>query len=70
MVNLLKNMSAMIIVLLQYQVITLEPSILIQLFHLLFTVVINIVKIFLVNLLIERIKYVKRVVLIKIELQH
>ena len=70
MVNLLKNMSAMIIVLLLYQVITLEPSILIQLFHLLFTVVINIVKIFLVNLLIERLKYVKRVVLIKIELQH
>ena len=63
-------MFVMIIVLLQYQVMNLEPNILIQLFHLLYIVVINIVKIFLVNLSIEIIKYVKRVVPIKIELQH
>lgn len=63
-------MFVMIIVLLQYQVMNLEPNILIQLFHLLYIVVINIVKIFLVNLSIEKIKYVKRVVPIKIELQH
>ena len=70
MVKPLKNMYVMIIVLLQYQVMVSEPSILIQLFHLLYIVVINIVKTFLVNLLIDKIIYVKRVVLIKIELQH
>lgn len=70
MVKLLKNMYVMIIVLLQYQVIVLVLNILIQVFHLLYIVVISIVKIFLVNLLIERIKYAKKVVPIKIELQH